>query len=379
MCTCLQIKWTEGTAVLLCQTEQIRHVDVEQKRTDVTGEILLSQLHVKRCYWSCRLLVLVVWTASFLRIVFVRCSLSSPSSSLELLLTRLYCYTGSSEDGWDGDLVFSCDCRSCRDGLACVTAIAWFSRFAEGIFQERVSGDFVQNMFRAVDSEKVEHGKERTLRYSLGDLWTFGVAVRYWRSTRCCVSSGSSSVCCVIPVRRCTEMVLDRLSRWRTSERLDFFAEWTASGVLSGWWESFSPHKIVTDSTSRTSRKLHCGSQESMYFFVRSGRMDKSDLVYGRAEGGVTSGGETSSGGNASSSNCREGGTFCGGMRTGVDWTRWLVVIVVVRFGEGRRQEQILSQAHVNCLRAWTSEYYPLFQLWTLGSHSSALLGKQVA
>ena len=33
---------------------------------------------------------------------------------------------------------------------------------------------------------------------------------------------------------------------------------------------------------------------------------------------------------------------------------------------------------YVDCLRAWTSEYYPLFQLWTLGPHCSVLLGKRV-
>ena len=46
-----------------------------------------SQLHVKRCYWSW-----VFGASSFdhsLRVVFVRCSLSSSSSSLELLLTRV--------------------------------------------------------------------------------------------------------------------------------------------------------------------------------------------------------------------------------------------------------------------------------------------------
>ena len=54
----------------------------------VTGEIRYRSCMYKGVIGA-EFLVLVVWTASFLRVVFVRCSLSSLFSSLELLLTRL--------------------------------------------------------------------------------------------------------------------------------------------------------------------------------------------------------------------------------------------------------------------------------------------------
>ena len=75
-------------------------------------------------------------------------------------------------------------------------------------------------------------GSSGILRETIG---VFGVAVRYGRGTRGGTSSGSSSVCCVIPVWRCTVMVHGRLSRLRTSEGLDILAEWTRSGIFSRW------------------------------------------------------------------------------------------------------------------------------------------------
>ena len=119
-------------------------------------------------------------------------------------------------------------------------------------------------------------------------------------------------------------MVHDRLSRWRTSERLTSLRNGLRAAFSPDGERAFSPDGERAFHRTRLLRirqvgplKLHCGTQESMYFFVRSGRIDNSDPVYGRAEGGVTSGGETSSGGNAS--NCRQGGMCCGGMRTRVD------------------------------------------------------------
>ena len=99
--------------------------------------------------------------------------------------------------------------------------------------------------------------------------------------------------------------------------------DWTS--LRNGLRAAFSPDGERIFHRTRLLRIRQVGPLENYIAEFRSlcisssevDELTKSYLVYGRAEGGVTSGGETSSGGNAS--NCREGGTCCGGMRTGVD------------------------------------------------------------
>ena len=161
--------------------------------------------------------------------MFVRCSLSSSTSLLKLLLVlKSNCYTGSR--GWlKWRFVFSLDCRSSCDGLS------WFSRFEE-IFQERVLGTSCRECFgrwiRRRSSMERE-GSSGILRETIG---VFGVAVRYWRGTRGgrSTSSGSSSVC-----RTCPGM-LGNGSVWIRHNSHKFASATQASHSLEmasiDWW-----------------------------------------------------------------------------------------------------------------------------------------------
>ena len=87
--------------------------------------------------------------------------------------------------------------------------------------------------------------------------------------------------------------------------------DWTS--LRNGVRAAFSPDGERAFHRTRLFRIRQVGPPENYIAEFRSlcisssGVDDKSNPVYGRVYGGVTSGGETSSGGNAS--NCREGGT----------------------------------------------------------------------
>ena len=85
-------------------------------------------MHVKRCYWSW-----VVSASSLDRVLLESCvrALFSVFIFFPRVTINKSIVTLVAEDGWNGDLVFSSDRRSSRDGLA------WFSRFAEWISKER--------------------------------------------------------------------------------------------------------------------------------------------------------------------------------------------------------------------------------------------------